>query len=277
MSCCSFVRLWDHVDLGRGVGPWKPPATVSARATRAQRAISRSICTDGRCVRQPRRSEMASYKPDSCAFWLRRRQSQGSCRCARSSLRNHVRGAPSHPQTQGKIERWHQTLKSLILPENYYLPGDLQAHISRFSITTIAATTRACRTSPRPMSTSDVVKPSCCNVKGSSATPSNEDDCRTNRKPPNLKQQRSQSLPSQKTSICPKAPDDGHFPSLLLLQTANHSGGPPLGALADARAHRPMTTSCRASSRQPRAHSSRRGEIDLGWGRPTRVPRCAGS
>jgi len=27
----------------------------------------------------------------------------------------HVRGAPYHPQTQGKIERWHQTLKSRIL------------------------------------------------------------------------------------------------------------------------------------------------------------------
>lgn len=29
-----------------------------------------------------------------------------------------------HPQTQGKIERWHQTLKNRILLENYYLPGD---------------------------------------------------------------------------------------------------------------------------------------------------------
>lgn len=25
---------------------------------------------------------------------------------------SHVRGAPYHPQTQGKIERWHQTLMS---------------------------------------------------------------------------------------------------------------------------------------------------------------------
>jgi putative transposase len=25
---------------------------------------------------------------------------------------DHVRGAPNHPQTQGKIERWHQTLKN---------------------------------------------------------------------------------------------------------------------------------------------------------------------
>lgn len=24
----------------------------------------------------------------------------------------HVRGAPCHPQTQGKIERWHQTLRN---------------------------------------------------------------------------------------------------------------------------------------------------------------------
>ncbi len=27
----------------------------------------------------------------------------------------HVRGAPHHPRTQGKIERWHQTLKDRIL------------------------------------------------------------------------------------------------------------------------------------------------------------------
>jgi hypothetical protein len=44
----------------------------------------------------------------------------------------HVRGAPNHPQTQGKIERWHQTLKNRILLENYYLPGDLEACIGRF-------------------------------------------------------------------------------------------------------------------------------------------------
>jgi hypothetical protein len=31
--------------------------------------------------------------------------------------------------TQGKIERWHQTLKNRILLENYYLPRDLEAQI----------------------------------------------------------------------------------------------------------------------------------------------------
>ena len=45
---------------------------------------------------------------------------------------DHVRGAPGHPQTQGKIERWHQTLKNRILLENYFLPGDLEAQIAAF-------------------------------------------------------------------------------------------------------------------------------------------------
>jgi len=44
----------------------------------------------------------------------------------------HVRGAPYHPQTQGKIERWHQTLKNRILLENYFLPGDLTQQIETF-------------------------------------------------------------------------------------------------------------------------------------------------
>ena len=44
----------------------------------------------------------------------------------------HLRGAPFHPQTQGKIERWHQTLKNRILLEHAYLPGDLEARIEAF-------------------------------------------------------------------------------------------------------------------------------------------------
>ena len=44
----------------------------------------------------------------------------------------HTRGSPYHPQTQGKIERWHRSLKNQILLENYYLPGELEARIERF-------------------------------------------------------------------------------------------------------------------------------------------------
>ncbi len=35
----------------------------------------------------------------------------------------HVQGAPNHRQTQGKIERGHQTLKTRIPLENHDLPG----------------------------------------------------------------------------------------------------------------------------------------------------------
>ena len=44
----------------------------------------------------------------------------------------HVRGAPCHPQAQGKVERWHQTLKNRILLEHYYLPGELDAKVAAF-------------------------------------------------------------------------------------------------------------------------------------------------
>ena len=44
----------------------------------------------------------------------------------------HTRGKPYHPQTQGKIERWHRSFKSRILLENYYLPGELENEIQQF-------------------------------------------------------------------------------------------------------------------------------------------------
>jgi len=44
----------------------------------------------------------------------------------------HSRGKPYHPQTQGKIERWHRSMKNQILLNNYYLPGELQENIQRF-------------------------------------------------------------------------------------------------------------------------------------------------
>ena len=45
---------------------------------------------------------------------------------------DHTRGRPYHPQTQGKIERWHRSLKNQILLENYYLPGALEQRIGEF-------------------------------------------------------------------------------------------------------------------------------------------------
>lgn len=45
---------------------------------------------------------------------------------------SHVRGAPYHPQSQGKPERWRQTLKNRILLGNYFLPGNPEQQIDLF-------------------------------------------------------------------------------------------------------------------------------------------------
>ena len=47
-------------------------------------------------------------------------------------LSSHVRGAPYHPQTQGKIERYHRTMKNVVKLENYYFPGDLRRQLHLF-------------------------------------------------------------------------------------------------------------------------------------------------
>lgn len=44
----------------------------------------------------------------------------------------HVRGTPNHPQTQGKIERYHRSMKNVIRLDNYYLPGHLEKRLSEF-------------------------------------------------------------------------------------------------------------------------------------------------
>jgi putative transposase len=45
---------------------------------------------------------------------------------------DHTRGAPYHPQTQGKIERYHRTMKNVILLRHFYLPQELEAEVGRF-------------------------------------------------------------------------------------------------------------------------------------------------
>ena len=45
---------------------------------------------------------------------------------------SHVRGRPMHPQTQGKIERWHRSMKNVVKLENYYLHGDLTNRLEEF-------------------------------------------------------------------------------------------------------------------------------------------------
>jgi len=44
----------------------------------------------------------------------------------------HTRGKPFHPMTQGKIERYHRSMKNIVLLENYYSPSELEEQICAF-------------------------------------------------------------------------------------------------------------------------------------------------
>ena len=44
----------------------------------------------------------------------------------------HTRGAPYHPMTQGKIERYHRSMKNVVKLQNYYFTWELEKEISKF-------------------------------------------------------------------------------------------------------------------------------------------------
>ena len=85
-------------------------------------ALKASGCDRAQVVHKPRllSDNGSSYISGDPAEWLDDRSME------------HVRGAPYHPQTQGKIECWHQTLKNRILLENCYLSDDLEAQLGAF-------------------------------------------------------------------------------------------------------------------------------------------------
>lgn len=44
----------------------------------------------------------------------------------------HVRGRPLHPQTRGKIERYHRSMKNVVKLDNYFSPGQLEEKLKEF-------------------------------------------------------------------------------------------------------------------------------------------------
>jgi len=111
-------------DYSRYIIAWKLCITVKAGDVTAtlKLALDASGCDRANVTHKPRllSDNGSSYISSDLADWL---EDHGM---------GHIRGAPYHPQTQGKIERWHQTLKNRILLENYYLPGDLENRIAEF-------------------------------------------------------------------------------------------------------------------------------------------------
>jgi putative transposase len=111
-------------DYSRFIIAWKLCTTMKAKdvTDTLELALEVSGCNDATVVHKPRllSDNGSSYVAADLAEYL---DDKGM---------DHVRGAPHHPQTQGKIERWHQTMKNRVLLENYYLPGDLERRIGAF-------------------------------------------------------------------------------------------------------------------------------------------------
>jgi putative transposase len=111
-------------DFSRYIVAWKLCTTMGADdvTDTLGLALEASDLVDALPQHRPRllSDNGPSYVAGDLSDWL---ESQGM---------KHTRGKPYHPMTQGKIERWHLSLKSRILLENYYLPGDLERAIADF-------------------------------------------------------------------------------------------------------------------------------------------------
>lgn len=111
-------------DFSRYIIAWKLCTTMRAEdvTDTLELALTASGCDSARVLHKPKllSDNGPSYIASELAEWI---DANGM---------THVRGAPLHPQTKGKIERWHQTLKNRILLENYFLPGDLERQVEAF-------------------------------------------------------------------------------------------------------------------------------------------------
>ena len=111
-------------DFSRYIVSWKLCTTMTASdvTETLELALQASGLDDVVVKKRPRllSDNGPSYVAKDLAEWL---DDQGM---------SHTRGKPYHPMTQGKIERWHLSLKSRILLENYYLPGDLKNAVADF-------------------------------------------------------------------------------------------------------------------------------------------------
>ena len=111
-------------DYSRYIIAWKLCSTMRASdvTETIELALAASGCDQAVVQHKPRllSDNGSCYISGELAEWMQKQEME------------HIRGAPFHPQTQGKIERWHQTMKNRILLENYYLPGNLEQQIGVF-------------------------------------------------------------------------------------------------------------------------------------------------
>jgi putative transposase len=111
-------------DYSRYIIVWELCKNATAEAVKGlvERAISISGVKHVKIVNRPRllSDNGSCYIARDLAEYL---EGQGI---------KHIRGKPYHPQTQGKIERYHRSLKNVVNLDNYWMPEELEREIEAF-------------------------------------------------------------------------------------------------------------------------------------------------
>lgn len=111
-------------DFSRYIIAWKLTATMST--TDVQDTLLMALASTGLD------QALVEHRP-------RLLSDNGSCYVSgelRSFLESrhieHTHSAPYHPMTQGKIERYHRSMKNIVNLQNYFLPSQLETEIASF-------------------------------------------------------------------------------------------------------------------------------------------------
>jgi putative transposase len=111
-------------DFSRYIIAWKLTATMST--TDVQETLLMALASTGLdqalVEHRPRllSDNGACYLSGELRDFLQRRHIE------------HTRSAPYHPMTQGKIERYHRSMKNIVNLQNYFLPTQLETEIASF-------------------------------------------------------------------------------------------------------------------------------------------------
>ncbi|WP_078462934.1 IS3 family transposase [Solemya velum gill symbiont] len=108
-------------DYSRYIISWRLTTSMAARdvTDTLEDALKAADLKKARVCHKPRllSDNGPCYISSELREWLKQQQIK------------HTRGAPYHPMTQGKIERYHRSMKNVVKLENYYFPWELEKAI----------------------------------------------------------------------------------------------------------------------------------------------------
>ena len=111
-------------DYSRYIISWRLTTTMAAAdvTDTLEDALKATGLSEARVCHKPRllSDNGACYISGELKSWLKDQDME------------HTRGAPYHPMTQGKIERYHRSMKNVVKLEHYYYPWKLESAIAEW-------------------------------------------------------------------------------------------------------------------------------------------------